>query len=122
MSLHGAGFNGCKCGGSVRRLFKRQSARMQSYLDRMRSDVLWTCAFIQQRGKNNCAYTLVCFGLACSPMNWQTADFTEKLQISAHSDCAVYPHSFQTMRRTFGSQEWVENWQMRVPVSGCARW
>ena len=33
----------------------------------------------------------------CSPVNWQAADFIEKLQISAHSDCAVYPHSFQTM-------------------------
>ena len=62
VSLCGALSNVPKCGESVRRLFKRQSAGMRSCLDRVSTDVLWTCTFVQQRGKNSCACVLVSFG------------------------------------------------------------
>ena len=79
MSLHGAGFNMCKCGGSVRRLFKRQSAGMRSCLNRVHTDVLWTCAFVQLRGKNSCACTLVRFGLALFTSELASCRFHRKI-------------------------------------------
>ena len=63
VSLCGALSNVPKCGESVRRLFKRQSAGMRSYLDSVRTDLLWKCAFLQQRGNNSRACMLVRFGL-----------------------------------------------------------
>ena len=90
VSLCGTLSNVPKFGESARRLFKRQSAGMRSYLDRVRTDVLWTCAFVQQRGKNSCACTLVRFGLALFTSELASCRFHTKIpDFCTHRLCCV---------------------------------